>query len=200
MPEDHYEVLGVDPDADEETILAAYKDLLEELKEAQPADAEARFERAQRAHDVLTDDERRAAYDRRRERGGTSSERQRRPTADGDGVDVRVVAGIVAVLLLVVLAEAYLVWGQSQRIDELETSLAASEERAAALEANLSETRDALKETNDRLQETRQLNKEYEVVVDKLKKRTEDYIILYRRCDRERSCSTLGVEQPIIDD
>lgn len=61
-----YQLLGVDADADTETIDAAYRRL---AKEEHPdvsdhEDAATRFRRIQRAHDVLTDDEKRRRYDR----------------------------------------------------------------------------------------------------------------------------------------
>ncbi|WP_335999344.1 J domain-containing protein [Halorientalis halophila] len=63
---DFYDVLDVSPDADAETIRAAYR---EQAKETHPdvsdhPEAEARFKRVTRAKAVLTDPEERARYDR----------------------------------------------------------------------------------------------------------------------------------------
>lgn len=201
MADDHYGVLGVDPDADAETITAAYQDLLEELKERQPDDVERRFERAKRAHEVLTDEDRRAAYDRRRQRGGTEEPSRHTDSSQGidlGGQEIRIAGAVIALLLLVVAAEGYLVWSQSQRVAALEDEVAADDDRIASLQQNLTDTRDALDETRSQLEEARRINREYEVVVDELSNRTEDYIYLYDQCDRARSCSVLGVEEPIV--
>ena len=64
---DYYEVLGVDRDADEEEIKRAYRRV---AKECHPdvtqgdENATERFRRATEAYEVLSDRERRAAYDR----------------------------------------------------------------------------------------------------------------------------------------
>lgn len=66
MPSDYYALLGVEPDADEEAILEAYRELAGEHHPdvSDEPDAEARFRRLNRAKDILTDPERRRAYDR----------------------------------------------------------------------------------------------------------------------------------------
>ncbi|WP_262177918.1 DnaJ domain-containing protein [Haloarcula laminariae] len=61
-----YAALGVDPDADERSIVRAYR---EQVKTAHPdvtddPDAQARFKRLTTARDVLTDETERARYDR----------------------------------------------------------------------------------------------------------------------------------------
>lgn len=67
---DHYAALGVDPDADQATIERAYR---ERIKAVHPdrndaPDADEQFRRVKEAHEVLSDQEARARYDRRRER------------------------------------------------------------------------------------------------------------------------------------
>lgn len=66
MSEDYYELLGVEPDASEEAILQAYREKAAEHHPdvSEAADAEATFQRLNRAKDVLTDAERRRRYDR----------------------------------------------------------------------------------------------------------------------------------------
>jgi curved DNA-binding protein CbpA len=66
MPESYYETLGVSPDASPEEIRAAYR---AKVKETHPdvsddPDAGERFQRVQRAKEVLTDDAERERYDR----------------------------------------------------------------------------------------------------------------------------------------
>lgn len=66
MSEDFYEVLGVDRDASEEEIEQAFR---KQAAQHHPdvsddPDAEERFKRIQKAKDVLTDEEKRSAYDR----------------------------------------------------------------------------------------------------------------------------------------
>ena len=90
MTEDYYALLGVDPEASEEAILRAYR---EQAARHHPdvsddPDAERRFRRLNRAKAVLTDGERRRAYDRlghdrfvARERGEDAS---REPSTDRD--------------------------------------------------------------------------------------------------------------------
>lgn len=67
MPPDHYAVLGVPPDADGDTLRAAYLRLMRATHpDLRPGDAEA-GERARRANEawrVLSEPQRRAAYDR----------------------------------------------------------------------------------------------------------------------------------------
>ena len=66
MPRDFYEVLGVSRDADEKEIRKAFRTLARELHpDVNPAaDAEEKFKELAEAHEVLSDAERRATYDR----------------------------------------------------------------------------------------------------------------------------------------
>lgn len=66
MPRDFYEVLGVDRDADEKEIRKAFRTLARELHpDVNPEpDAEEKFKELAEAHEVLSDAERRATYDR----------------------------------------------------------------------------------------------------------------------------------------
>jgi DnaJ-class molecular chaperone len=67
MPKDYYTVLGVPKDADEKTIRTAYRRLARKFHpDVNPnnPEAEARFKEATEAYDVLSDPEKRKAYDR----------------------------------------------------------------------------------------------------------------------------------------
>ncbi len=66
MPRDFYEVLGVSRDADEKEIRKAFRTLARELHpDVNPEpDAEEKFKELAEAHEVLSDAERRATYDR----------------------------------------------------------------------------------------------------------------------------------------
>ncbi len=67
LSRDHYAVLGVAPDADNETINAAFRRLSRRYHpDLNPGDAQAQaaFERLRLAHSVLTDSRDRARYDR----------------------------------------------------------------------------------------------------------------------------------------
>lgn len=67
MPRDPYEVLGVERDADEQQIKKAFRRLARELHpdvNAHDPDAEEKFKEAAEAYEILSDDERRATYDR----------------------------------------------------------------------------------------------------------------------------------------
>ena len=66
MSEDFYDVLGVSRDADEEEINRAYREKATEYHPdvSDDPNAEEKFKKAQKAKEVLTDDEKRAAYDR----------------------------------------------------------------------------------------------------------------------------------------
>ena len=64
---DYYEVLGVPKDADDATIKKAYRQLAKKYHpDANPGnkEAEAKFKEAGEAYAVLSDAEKRAAYDR----------------------------------------------------------------------------------------------------------------------------------------
>ena len=66
LSRDHYAVLGVPPDADNETINAAFRRLSRRYHpDLNPGDARAKtaFERLQMAHSILTDSRERARYD-----------------------------------------------------------------------------------------------------------------------------------------
>ncbi len=67
MPRDYYEILGVDKNASEKEIKKAYRKLaLEYHPDRNPDDeeAEAKFKEAAEAYGVLSDEEKRARYDR----------------------------------------------------------------------------------------------------------------------------------------
>jgi molecular chaperone DnaJ len=67
MPRDYYEVLGVPRDATEAEIKKAFRRLARELHpdvNQHDPDAEEKFKEAAAAHEVLTDADRRATYDR----------------------------------------------------------------------------------------------------------------------------------------
>src|SRR5918999_1632991 len=66
MPRDYYEVLGVPRDADEAQVKKAFRRLARELHpdvNAHDPDAEAKFKEAAEAYEVLSDGDRRQAYD-----------------------------------------------------------------------------------------------------------------------------------------
>ena len=67
MPRDPYEVLGVGRDASEQEVKKAFRALARELHpdvNAHDPDAEEKFKEAAEAYEILSDDERRATYDR----------------------------------------------------------------------------------------------------------------------------------------
>jgi molecular chaperone DnaJ len=67
MPRDPYEVLGVGREASEQEIKKAFRSLARELHpdvNAHDPDAEEKFKGAAEAYEILSDDERRATYDR----------------------------------------------------------------------------------------------------------------------------------------
>jgi len=67
MSDDYYEILGVPRDADESTIKKAFRKVARELHpdvNKHDPDAEEKFKQAATAYEVLSDPERRAAYDR----------------------------------------------------------------------------------------------------------------------------------------
>lgn len=100
MPQtqDYYDILGVDEDASAEAIKKAYRDLARKYHPDRNPDkpkAEERFKEIQEAYSVLSDEEKRKAYDARRRFGGgfggqgfgANGGQQRR--APGGGFDVR---------------------------------------------------------------------------------------------------------------
>ncbi|WP_435345298.1 molecular chaperone DnaJ [Haloarchaeobius sp. HRN-SO-5] len=66
MSEDFYDVLGVSRDADEDEIKQAYRKKAAEYHPdvSDAADAEEKFKQVKKAKEVLTDDQKRQAYDR----------------------------------------------------------------------------------------------------------------------------------------
>lgn len=66
MSEDFYEVLGVTKDADEDEINRAYREKASKYHPdvSDDPDAEEKFKKVQKAKEVLTDEEKRRAYDR----------------------------------------------------------------------------------------------------------------------------------------
>ena len=66
MTEDFYDVLGVSRDADEDEIKQAYRTKASEYHPdvSDDPDAEEKFKKAKKAKEVLTDEEKRQAYDR----------------------------------------------------------------------------------------------------------------------------------------
>jgi molecular chaperone DnaJ len=67
MPRDPYEVLGVGRDASEQEVKKAFRRLARELHpdvNAHDVEAEEKFKEAAEAHEILSDAERRATYDR----------------------------------------------------------------------------------------------------------------------------------------
>jgi molecular chaperone DnaJ len=67
MPRDPYEVLGVERDASAQQIKKAFRQLARELHpdvNAHDPDAEEKFKEAAEAYEILSDEERRATYDR----------------------------------------------------------------------------------------------------------------------------------------
>lgn len=67
MPRDPYEVLGVEREASAQQIKKAFRHLARELHpdvNAHDPDAEEKFKEAAEAYEILSDDERRATYDR----------------------------------------------------------------------------------------------------------------------------------------
>ena len=95
MSEDFYEALGVSRDASEEEINRAYREKASEYHPdvSDDPDAEEKFKRIQKAKEVLTDDEKRQAYDRMGhdrfmqadKQGGFDDDRGRRGGRAGPG-------------------------------------------------------------------------------------------------------------------
>ncbi|KXK26937.1 MAG: Curved DNA-binding protein [candidate division WS6 bacterium OLB20] len=63
---DYYNILGIDKSADKKQIKSAYRKMAKELHpdRNKAADAEEKFKEVQEAYEVLSDDQKRAAYDR----------------------------------------------------------------------------------------------------------------------------------------
>ena len=66
MPRDYYEVLGVSRSADEGEVKTAFRRLARQYHPdvSQEADAEDKFKEINEAYEVLSDEEKRARYDR----------------------------------------------------------------------------------------------------------------------------------------
>ena len=65
--EDYYKILGVERNADDQTIKKAYRNLAMKYhpdRNQGDAKAEKRFKDLNEANDVISDEEKRAAYDR----------------------------------------------------------------------------------------------------------------------------------------
>tara|TARA_R110002110_G_scaffold415765_3_gene655313 strand:- start:82126 stop:83067 length:942 start_codon:yes stop_codon:yes gene_type:complete len=73
---DYYKILGVDADASDKEIKAAYRKLARKYHPdvSEEGDAEARFKEVVEAYEVLKDKEKRAEYDTLRQYGGASFE------------------------------------------------------------------------------------------------------------------------------
>lgn len=81
---DYYDILGVDPDADQETIRRAYRKLARKYHPdvSNESDAETRFKDVSEAYEVLKDPEKREAFDQVRaqpQSGGTGGQEWQRP-------------------------------------------------------------------------------------------------------------------------
>lgn len=77
MPQDYYEILGVDPDADEKGIKKAYRNI---IKYCHPDSPDCRMTteellKVQEAYENLADPEKRARYDRKRKARHTIHDR-----------------------------------------------------------------------------------------------------------------------------
>jgi preprotein translocase subunit Sec63 len=102
---DHYAVLQVDPRAEREVIDAAYRRLATKYHpdRNRSADAHSRMTLINAAYDVLSDPEKRVAYDRRR---GLSSGGWIPPGPVGGGqiISWRTIVMVLAVVLLMIVA------------------------------------------------------------------------------------------------
>lgn len=134
-----YDLLGVAPDADPATIHAAYRRAAKTTHPDQGGDRAA-WDRLRLAHDVLTDEERRAAYDR----DGTTKE----PEVDRDFEEA---AGWVARALDDVIAKAE---GQHHRVDvvaRVRTKLAQWETEHYQADAKIKSNQDVWRQIAARL-------------------------------------------------
>lgn len=90
---DYYNILGVDPDADNKTIKTAYRKLARKYHPdvSDHSDAEAQFKEVTEAYEVLKDATKRAEYDELRQYGGGQQEFRPPPgwqasgSSQGDG-------------------------------------------------------------------------------------------------------------------
>lgn len=92
---DYYEILGVERNADEQTVKGAYRKLaLKYHPDRNPGDhsAEDKFKEAAEAYSILSDSQKRAAYDRYGHAGVSG------PAAGGGGFDAGTFAGFEDIL------------------------------------------------------------------------------------------------------
>lgn len=89
LADDYYDLLGVSRDASEEEIRRAYREKASEYHPdvSDDPDADEKFKRFQEAKEVLTDEEKRRAYDRLGHERFRQAEK-RGGFDDGDGFDL----------------------------------------------------------------------------------------------------------------